>query len=62
MIRNLEEEIYSCEAAMQSLEEELCKPDVFSDHEKALEITNQIACLKEKLEQLYIEWENIQST
>jgi ATP-binding cassette, subfamily F, member 3 len=51
------------EAAIEELELEvseyealLCDPNVFGDHEKAVEINNKIEAAKEKLEQLMEEW------
>lgn len=59
MIHDIEEEIHTSETEVQKFEEELCSPEVYSDHQKAQEITNQIAELKGKIEQLYSEWEKL---
>ncbi|MGE4283551.1 MAG: ribosomal protection-like ABC-F family protein [Clostridia bacterium] len=59
-IAELEEKISQCEINIQELEEQLCIPDVYSDYEKTLEITNRICELKKKIEQSYLEWEGLQ--
>ncbi|NLY43267.1 MAG: ABC-F type ribosomal protection protein [Clostridiaceae bacterium] len=59
-ISMIEEEIYNCENEIEDMEQQLCSPEIYSDHEKVLELTNKISELKEKLGELYNEWEELQ--
>jgi ATP-binding cassette subfamily F protein 3 len=56
LIAELEEKISETEIQIQELEQQLCNPEVFSDHEKAFEISSKINHLKEKLDEFYAEW------
>lgn len=56
-ITSIEEEIEKHEMNLESLELQLTEPDVFQDHEKALEISEEIEILKTKIEQLMERWE-----
>ena len=44
------------EADIVKWEEELCLPEIYSDHVQAKERNDQIHAAKEELEQLYDEW------
>jgi len=55
-IKKIEEEIYQNESEIGLLEEESLKPEVGSNFEKAMEISEKISDLKKKNEDLYDEW------
>ncbi len=59
IIGRIEVEITECEISINDYEQQLCTPEISCDYEKAMEITNYINTLKEKLEKLYDEWEEI---
>lgn len=56
MLKNIEKNISNHENKIHQLENELCNPDVFSNHEKSQEIHQEILDLKESLEELYDQW------
>ncbi|WP_018934107.1 ABC-F family ATP-binding cassette domain-containing protein [Gracilibacillus lacisalsi] len=58
-IKEIEDEIEQLELEMEEIDQMLCDPDVFQDHEKALELTNQNDSLKARLESLMEEWETL---
>ncbi|MBU5466944.1 ABC-F family ATP-binding cassette domain-containing protein [Virgibacillus sp. MSJ-26] len=55
-INQLEEEIEELELEQAKLEEEMAKPEVYEDHEVALEYTKKTSDIKQKIEQLLEEW------
>ena len=55
-IKKLEEEINIFEEKISLLEQEMCTPEVYSNHEKSQEINLEILDLKDKLESIYLEW------
>src|SRR5699024_12277793 len=55
-INQLEEEIEELELEQDKLEEEMAKPEVYEDHEVALEYTKKTSDIKQKIEQLLEEW------
>ncbi len=55
-VKNLEKEIEETENKIMEFESELCKEEVYSDHEKSLEINSEMEKLKKKLEKIYDEW------
>ena len=55
-ILNIEEEISKNEEEIASLEAEALKPEIGSDYERLMEITEQISQLKQKNETLFDEW------
>lgn len=60
--RKLEEVEKSMEATdekIAELEHQLTKPEVFQDHEKALEITQELDAVKATGEKLMEEWETL---
>ncbi|MCF3943170.1 ABC-F family ATP-binding cassette domain-containing protein [Oceanobacillus alkalisoli] len=59
-IAQLETAIEEKELEIANLEEEMTKPEVFQDHEKALELTKQVNELNDKLEELMESWANLQ--
>ncbi|SHN35157.1 ABC-F family ATP-binding cassette domain-containing protein [Gracilibacillus kekensis] len=58
-IQDIEDQIEQLESEMEEIDTLLCDPDVFQDHEKALELTTKNDTLKEKLEALMEEWETL---
>ncbi|MEC3884489.1 ABC-F family ATP-binding cassette domain-containing protein [Halobacillus sp. HZG1] len=58
-IAEIEEEIEQLEARLEENEELLCDPDIFQDHERSLEITEDNTQLQTKLEALMEEWETL---
>ncbi|OZU87372.1 multidrug ABC transporter ATP-binding protein [Virgibacillus indicus] len=60
LITELEEKIDMLELELAALEEKMTEPEVYQDHEKALELTKQSADLKQELEQLMEEWTALQ--
>ncbi|GAE32483.1 ABC-F family ATP-binding cassette domain-containing protein [Halalkalibacter hemicellulosilyticus] len=61
-IAEIEEQIEAIEQALATHEEALCDPDVYSDHEKAQHIQEQIDQGNEELETLMDEWEQLQES
>ncbi len=55
-IKTLEKDISVHEQKISSLEEMMCEPEVYSDHEKSQEINSEIFSLKGELEDIYLEW------
>ncbi|MDQ0485161.1 ABC-F family ATP-binding cassette domain-containing protein [Guptibacillus hwajinpoensis] len=63
MLRRLEEiekEVDTAENRMAALEEELCLPEVFEDHEKVMKLNEEMDYLRQKTETLMEEWEELQ--
>ncbi|WP_406945414.1 ABC-F family ATP-binding cassette domain-containing protein [Halobacillus sp. SY10] len=58
-IAEIEEEIEQLEARLEENEELLCDPDIYQDHERSLEITEDNTQLQTKLEALMEEWETL---
>ncbi|REJ07991.1 ABC-F family ATP-binding cassette domain-containing protein [Halobacillus trueperi] len=58
-IAEIEEEIEQLEARLEENEELLCDPDIYQDHERSLEITEDNNQLQTKLEALMEEWETL---
>ncbi|WP_058306281.1 ABC-F family ATP-binding cassette domain-containing protein [Gracilibacillus massiliensis] len=58
-IQEIEDQIEQLESKMEEIDALLCDPEVFQDHEKALELTTNNDTLKEKLEALMEEWETL---
>lgn len=59
-IAQLEVAIEEKELDIARLEEEMTKPEVFQDHEKALELTKKVDGMNQELEKLMEEWANLQ--
>lgn len=59
-LEKIESEISDCEALIEDLNESLCSPEVFSDHEKSLSLNEELELATEKLDMLYSSWEDIQ--
>ncbi|MGL4992430.1 MAG: ribosomal protection-like ABC-F family protein [Sarcina sp.] len=60
-LKNLEKEIFDTETKISNLHDELCKEEVYSDHNKSDAVNKEILILETKLEELYEEWESIES-
>ncbi|WP_369403652.1 hypothetical protein [Gracilibacillus boraciitolerans] len=58
-IQEIEEEIEQLEVDLEEIDQLLCDPEVFQDHEKALELTTKSDSLKQKVEFLMEEWESL---
>lgn len=52
----LEEQIQKLEADIADAEEEMCKPEYFSDHEKLKELDDRLKEMKDDLEAAYDRW------
>lgn len=59
-IAKLEADIERLEEELASLEEEMTKPEVYENHEKALEYTNKTNEVKQEIENLMEEWTLLQ--
>src|SRR5699024_7767333 len=59
-ITALEEDIEEHETKLAILENEMAEPEVYQDHEKALEYTKEVSELKQEIEQLMEEWATLQ--
>jgi len=57
-LQNLESDIASLEERVHFLELEMCKEEIYTDHSKSSEISDEINSIKNKLEKLYGDWEN----
>lgn len=58
-ISTIEKEISSLEKELSNLENLMCEEDIYSDPEKSQDIHRQTNIIKENLEKLYEEWENL---
>ncbi|UCZ53704.1 ABC-F family ATP-binding cassette domain-containing protein [Bacillus shivajii] len=59
-IEDLEKMIEEAEMNIAEWEEELCNPDVYQDHEKSLQLNENIEKTKQKVEAHMEEWEELQ--
>ncbi len=57
--QNIEKEIEETEAKIEDMDVLLCQEEVYSNPEKAKEVTQEKANLEEKLSNLYEEWETL---
>ncbi|MFD1021113.1 ABC-F family ATP-binding cassette domain-containing protein [Thalassobacillus hwangdonensis] len=58
-IEEIEAEIVEIEAKIEENDALLCEPDIYQDHERSLELTEENETLNNKLEALMEEWENL---
>ncbi|WP_053217395.1 ABC-F family ATP-binding cassette domain-containing protein [Virgibacillus senegalensis] len=58
-IQEIEQEIESIEKRVEEIDELLCDPEVYQDHEQALALTEENAQHQERLEKLMEEWEEL---
>ncbi|MEN2768053.1 ABC-F family ATP-binding cassette domain-containing protein [Ornithinibacillus xuwenensis] len=61
-IAKLEETIEELEEELMVLEEDMTKPEVYEDHEKALEYTQKVNDIKQEVEKLMEEWTSLQDS
>lgn len=59
-IDELESLIEKLEVDLAANEQKMTEPEVYQDHEKALELTNKTSALKQEIEQLMEEWTALQ--
>lgn len=59
-IEEIEERMNSLSAQIATFEEDLCNPDIFSDHEKAFAIQSQLDSVKAEHDELEMEWLELQ--
>jgi len=59
-IQELEEKIEHLETGISELEEEMTRPEIYQDHEKSLELTEQASKKKQEVEKLMDEWASLQ--
>ncbi|MYL55447.1 ATP-binding cassette domain-containing protein [Pontibacillus yanchengensis] len=59
-IEEIEAEIVEHEAKIEENDDLLCQPDIYQDHEKSLELTEENNTCKQKIETLMEEWEQLQ--
>ncbi|MTI81127.1 MAG: ABC-F family ATP-binding cassette domain-containing protein [Firmicutes bacterium] len=55
-IKELETDIKDCEEKIAEFEKELCQPEIYQDHNKCLEINNELDKLKTELDEHFTEW------
>lgn len=55
-MEEIEEQIEALETVIDANDQLLCDPNVYQDHEKVMEITNETDEAKAKLEELMEEW------
>lgn len=60
-IAKLEIEIEETENKISTLEEEIATPEISADYEKLLQYTNNLNDLRTNLEEMYSEWEELQT-
>ncbi len=60
-ISKLEVEIEETENRISTLEEEIATPEISADYEKLLQYTNNLNDLRTSLENMYSEWEELQT-
>ncbi|KAB8125698.1 ABC-F family ATP-binding cassette domain-containing protein [Gracilibacillus oryzae] len=58
-IEEIESEVEQHEEELANIEELLCDPDIYQDHEKSLELTEKSDQLKVQVEKLMEEWEEL---
>ncbi|UOQ49096.1 ABC-F family ATP-binding cassette domain-containing protein [Gracilibacillus caseinilyticus] len=58
-ITEIENEIEALELEMEEIHHQLADPEVFQDHEKALELSNQEKAAQAKMDELMEEWESL---
>jgi ATP-binding cassette subfamily F protein 3 len=59
-IEEIEKEVDDAELRIAAIEEELCIPDVFEDHEKVMKLNEEMDDLRHQTETLMEEWEQLQ--
>ncbi|WP_077624183.1 ABC-F family ATP-binding cassette domain-containing protein [Sediminibacillus massiliensis] len=59
-IEEIEQQIDKLESRVDEIDELLCDPEIYQDHEKSLELTEEKEGLQHKLDGLLEEWEDLQ--
>ncbi|PYZ92157.1 multidrug ABC transporter ATP-binding protein [Salipaludibacillus keqinensis] len=59
-IDELEKQVETEESVITEIEEQLCDPEIFQDHEKSLELNERLEKTKSKMDALMEEWEELQ--
>ncbi|WP_280772285.1 ABC-F family ATP-binding cassette domain-containing protein [Salipaludibacillus daqingensis] len=59
-IDEVEKQVEQKESVIAHIEEQLCDPEVFQDHEKSLELNEKLEQTKQTMEILMEEWEELQ--
>ncbi|WP_432407192.1 ABC-F family ATP-binding cassette domain-containing protein [Wukongibacter sp. M2B1] len=59
LIKNIEEEITNLESRQNDLEHLMCDEKIYTDPEKSKEVHEEYEAVKERLEKLYMAWEEI---
>lgn len=60
-IAKLEVEIEQTEAEITAIESDICTPEISADYEKLVEYTSKLNQLRNALEEMYSEWEHLQT-
>lgn len=60
-IKNIETNITQNEEALEKLQEELCKEEVYSNPSESERVNKEIKNLQETIEKLYEQWEELSS-
>ena len=58
-IKKLEDEISKNEELLLSLQEDLCKEEIYSNPSESERVNKEIRILEEKIEDLYMKWEEV---
>ena len=61
-LRTVEKEISTFEEALDKLQEELCKEEVYSNPDESVRVNKEISDTQSKLDSLYEEWEELSSS
>ncbi|MFY3792127.1 ATP-binding cassette domain-containing protein [Ureibacillus sp. MALMAid1270] len=56
MIEQIDQEMAVLDEQIKQIEEDLCKPDIFQDHEKVLSLQTNLSELKSEYEQFEMQW------
>ena len=55
-ILELEKEISKCESSMEEIDNLLCTPNIYNDHEKVIDLNRERETFEKKLNSLYDQW------
>ena len=58
-LKEIELEISDCESALVELNEKLCMEEIYSNPDESSKVNNQITVIKENLDNLYSQWEEM---
>src|SRR5699024_8677805 len=62
MLKELEDKIHRMEGEISALENQMARPDLYEDIDKMLKVQQEHGRLKEELEELYLEWMELDKT